>query len=112
MALSMSVPFLGLISTCDICMGDERLDERHERPALDDAKEAALRGRRRPHEHRPAALAAAAETLELFAAHKAAYERSLAPVAIDPAYGYEYALCCGYGCDPDNCTCECANLPI
>ena len=53
-----------------------------------------------------------ADTYELFAAKKKAYERDLVPIAIDPTFGYEYALCCGYGCDPDNCTCECANLPI
>ena len=50
--------------------------------------------------------------LDAFASAKAAYEAQLAPTAIDPAWGYEWALCCGYGCDPDNCTCECANLPI
>ena len=42
---------------------------------------------------------------------KAAYEAQLAPTAIDPTFGYEWALCCGVGCTPNEdgsceCTCE------
>ena len=50
--------------------------------------------------------------LDAFASAKAAYEAQLAPTAIDPAWGYEWALCCGYGCEMDDCECECENLPI
>ena len=41
-----------------------------------------------------------------------AYEAGLAPTAIDPTWGYEWALCCGYGCEMDDCECACENLPI
>ena len=51
-------------------------------------------------------------TLDNFASAKAAYEAGLAPTAIDPAWGYEWALCCGYGCEMDDCECACENLPI
>ena len=51
-------------------------------------------------------------TLDNFASAKAAYEAGLAPTAIDPTWGYEWALCCGYGCEMDDCECACENLPI
>ena len=44
---------------------------------------------------------------------KSLYEAQLEPIAIDPAYGYEWALCCGIGCTPDedgSCACECSEV--
>ena len=45
------------------------------------------------------------------AAAKAAYEDGLHPTAIDPAWGYEHAICCGIGCTPP-CQCQCEHVPL
>ena len=42
---------------------------------------------------------------------KAAAEAALTPTSISAEWGYEYALCCGYGCTPP-CVCECTNVPL
>jgi hypothetical protein len=54
----------------------------------------------------PAALLAA------LAVAKAEYEAALTPVAINPAYGYEWALCCGVGCVAPCDKCSCRNAPL
>ena len=41
----------------------------------------------------------------------AAEKRALRPRAIDPAWGYPWALCCGYGCVPP-CQCTCENRTV
>jgi hypothetical protein len=44
---------------------------------------------------------------------KARYEAALQPQAIDPRFGFQWALCCGVGCEApcDHCTCTNAPLP-
>lgn len=45
---------------------------------------------------------------------KREYEASLAPIHINPDFGFQFALCCGVGCTPDNgtCICICKNVPL
>ena len=46
---------------------------------------------------------------------KTAYESALPiPDPIDPRFGFQWALCCGVGCQPpcDRCQCTNASLPL
>jgi hypothetical protein len=43
---------------------------------------------------------------------KRAYEATLAPTAIDPRFGFEWALCCGVGCQAPCDKCQCTNVPL
>ena len=55
----------------------------------------------------------ALDFLEAVAFAKAEYEANLTPSAIDPTYGYEWALCCGIGCTPNeegSCECTCSDV--
>jgi len=52
-----------------------------------------------------------ATLLDDLRAAKSAYEGDLTPTAIDAAWGYEYAICCGIGCAPP-CTCDCKGVPL
>lgn len=49
--------------------------------------------------------------LQDVAVAKAAYEAGLTPTSIDPAWGYEHALCCGIGCVAP-CECKCQGVPL
>jgi arylsulfatase A-like enzyme len=50
--------------------------------------------------------------LSALAAAKASYESRLAPRAIDPAFGFQWALCCGVGCSAPCKTCSCRDVPL
>ena len=47
------------------------------------------------------------------AKEKADYEAQLPiPTAIDPRFGYEWALCCGVGCEAPCKKCQCKNVDL
>lgn len=49
---------------------------------------------------------------EQLASQKKAYEATLKPTAIDPRFGFEWALCCGVGCEAPCDKCQCTNVPL
>ena len=53
-----------------------------------------------------------AEVYEQFGKEKSAYEAALTPTAIDPRFGFEWALCCGVGCKAPCDKCQCTNVPL
>ena len=53
-----------------------------------------------------------ADLLAQLAREKSAYEAALKPRAIDPRFGFEWAICCGIGCAAPCDKCQCANTSL
>ena len=63
-----------------------------------------------PSEMLPVALSNV--TLAHFERLKSDYEAQLKPTAIDPRFGFQWALCCGVGCTAPCDKCQCKNKPL